>query len=104
RHDADNRKGPAVDRDGAADDTWVAAKTSLPEPMTERDDAVTVGLIFVGGEGAPDLGLRAEHVEEAIGDVGGIVAFRLAAARQRQPRADVRAHLFEALVPRLPVV
>ena len=74
--DADHGVGIAAQGDGTADDGFVAAEFSLPEPVAENHQPAAVGQVFLGGEGAAQQDGRAEEAGIAFRDVNAVEAVR----------------------------
>jgi hypothetical protein len=66
--DADDGELDAVETYRAANDGAIGAELPLPEIVAEHHHGVAAGhLILVGPEGAPQLGLHADHRKEVAG-------------------------------------
>src|SRR4029453_13484960 len=59
RHDAGNCVRVPVQRDGFVDDATIAAKSSLPEGMTQNDDLPFAGLVLLRQKGTAQHWLNA---------------------------------------------
>jgi hypothetical protein len=62
---------------GAADDVRRPAEAPLPQAVADDDDFRALG-VFVRGEDAPELRLRAQHAPEVRGDLAGGQFLRIA--------------------------
>src|SRR6185436_572980 len=67
RHHADHLMALAVDRDGAADDAWIAAEAALPQAVAEHDHARGVRHVVFLAEPASERRPRAGDVEVVVG-------------------------------------
>src|SRR6266436_480601 len=82
RQHADNVIRRTVERDGLAQDVWVAAKTAVPQRVTDDDDRLAGGLSFFRQEEAAHLRRNAKHLKEIRGNTRGRYLQRLTASRE----------------------
>ena len=97
RNDADNSRGPAVDRQLATDDVRIGAEMRLPEPPAEQHDGVGAGPVLVRGEASSEQRPDAEQVEEVGGDRRALHGFRLAWSADDDRHGTVAGHPAERL-------
>src|SRR5690349_12028863 len=63
RHDADHGVAAVVEGQRASDDGRIAAEAPLPKAVTEHDDRIRSGLVFVICINAPQRGFDAQNVK-----------------------------------------
>ncbi len=103
RHDADHGKRLAVQRNLAAHDGGVGAKTARPQPLGEDDHVVVPGRVFVGSEGPAQQWLDAERLKEPRRDAGGPERLGLATASDIERAELHQPHPLERAGLALPV-
>ena len=82
RHHANHGVALAVECDCLIQDFGIAAKTPLPQPVTQDHYVVVSRLIFFGQKVATQLRLSAEHRKKAFGDIQSTQPLRIACADQ----------------------
>src|SRR5580765_6505976 len=68
RQHADDAVRVAIQSNGLVQDARVAAKTAMPERVTDNDDRLAGGLAFIGQKEASHLGPDAEHIKKICRD------------------------------------
>src|SRR5439155_21432847 len=106
-HDRIGSKPVSVDRDRPPNGVRGAAEAALPEVITQDRRLITLAFVFLGGERAPEYRRHAKRAEQAGGNIGSRDALGVVAAcqsdRLRPAPYRIEAHVFENLVPRLPI-
>ena len=84
RHDADDRRRLAVERDRPSDDSVAAAESPVPERLADHHRPRPVLHVIVGGQPAPAQRRNAERCEEVSGDRRDRERFGVADAGERR--------------------
>ena len=75
--DAYDRRHDAVEAERLSDGAWICPEPLPPQAVADHHDVRSARRVFVGGEPAPMLKLRAEQCEHARRGESGANAFRL---------------------------
>src|SRR5215471_4162732 len=84
RHDADDCIRLGIDVDGAVQDGWISAESTLPQARAQHHCAVRRGTIVCRCEAAAQCWLDSECGEQIPGDMCSIQCFRQLTARRRE--------------------
>ena len=95
--------GLVVEQNRAVDDGWIRPELIDPQDVAKDNHAVLSGLILVGKERAPSLGLDAVDIEVMRRDACASQLDRVTAAGKRGGAASLRRHEVEDDVVSLPV-
>jgi hypothetical protein len=100
-HDADDRRGRAVQDERATDHAGVAAVATLPERVADDRHVLGARTVVLLTEDAPELRLHAERGKELPGRARELDALGLAVAGDRASTRPVRGQMPErpVLVP-----
>ncbi len=100
---ADHRVREVIEQNRAVDDRGVCAELVHPQHMTQDDDLLLAGLVFVGKKRPAKRRADFEDVEEVRGDPRAAELYRLARAGERNRPAGLGGHVVEDRVVFLPV-
>ncbi len=82
RHHSKDLAAHTFQFDGTPNDRGIASEALFPKGMTQDDIVVSVGRIFTGVEGPPQLGMRSQNRQQFGGHGRPSQADRFAKARE----------------------
>src|SRR6185503_8357725 len=104
RHHPNHCARSIAEHDLLAQHVWIAAEVSLPQVVTENDDGVVLGTVFVRCERAAELRRDPKYLEQTLRNTCAAKLHRFTGAAQTQPAgAKMDRDVFEDRVLFSPV-
>src|ERR1044072_4045684 len=97
-HHADYRPRATADRDLLSDDVGVPAETPLPEIVSENDNRIFFGSIFLDGKSAAQDRRNTQHFKQPVRDTcAANLARRSTGGHRKTAGPAVRGNAFEGI-------
>src|SRR5205814_8039995 len=97
RKDADDFVRLAIEGDRTTHNARISIETAAPEVITQKNDAVTTELIFVGRKGSSQPGLNANNRKEVGGHAHRLHPLGLSDTREAHAQPADHAQVFDRL-------
>src|SRR5438128_3724819 len=94
-HHSDNRVRSVVERDGPANNIWIAAEATLPQTIAENDNEVFSILLFFRCKYSSEHGRALHNLEETITNLNRRNSFSLAITRHDRVPTCIRRYVFK---------